>query len=120
MRLPSPGAAWRFADESTDGRTLVVNDPHPDIKRKIGRRWSSSYEGLFMAEQIVRHDPARVLREIQAHRATVDDYDIALGAPAAPDRAAYWKGHTEALRAACLRLAAVHADHPEHQEEWLP
>ncbi|MFE9294172.1 DUF6221 family protein [Streptomyces niveus] len=36
-------------------------------------------------EHIARHDPARVLREIQALRTTVDEYDVALGAPAATD-----------------------------------
>lgn len=73
-----------------------------------------------IAEHIVRHDPARVLREIQAHRTTVDEYDIALGAPAATDQAAYWKGHAETLREVCLRLATVHADHPDYREAWRP
>ncbi|MEV8345208.1 DUF6221 family protein [Streptomyces niveus] len=49
---------------------------------------------------IARHDPACVLREIQAHRTTVDEYDIALGV--------------------CLRIAAVHADHPDCMEAWRP
>ncbi|WP_405850602.1 hypothetical protein OG211_34775 [Streptomyces niveus] len=42
----------------------------------------------------------QVLREIQAHRATVDEYDIALGV--------------------CPRIAAVRADHPEYMEAWRP
>lgn len=69
---------------------------------------------------IAHHDPARVLREIQAHRTTVDEYDIALGVPAATDQAAYWKGHVETLREVCLRLATVHADHPDYQAAWGP
>ncbi|MFF5088939.1 DUF6221 family protein [Streptomyces niveus] len=36
-------------------------------------------------EHIARHGPARVLREIQAPGTTVDEYDIALRAPAATD-----------------------------------
>ncbi|MFG2175925.1 DUF6221 family protein [Streptomyces niveus] len=71
-------------------------------------------------EHIGRHDPARVPREILAHRTTVDQYDIALGAPAATDQAAYWRGHTETLRDVCLRIAAVHADQPDHMEAWRP
>lgn len=63
--------SWSFGDESTDGRILVVDDPHPGVRRKLGRRWNGSYEGLFMAEHIVRHDPARVLREIEAKRQMV-------------------------------------------------
>ncbi|MEU5596670.1 DUF6221 family protein [Streptomyces sp. NPDC020298] len=63
---------WTFGDETTDGRILVVDDPHPGIKRKIGRRWNGSYEGVFMAEHVVRHDPAAVLRRITADRKQLD------------------------------------------------
>ena len=64
----TPAPAWDFADEETDGRIVVVDDPHPQLKRKLGRRWNGSYEGLFTAEHIARHDPARVLREVDAKR----------------------------------------------------
>ncbi|MFF4834072.1 DUF6221 family protein [Streptomyces sp. NPDC001315] len=65
---PAPSWSFRDGDEPTDGRILIVNDPHPTLKRKIGRRWNSSYEGLFMAEHIVRHDPDAVLRRCEADR----------------------------------------------------
>ncbi|MFJ8345043.1 DUF6221 family protein [Streptomyces sp. NPDC094153] len=73
-----PAPAWAFGDEATDGRIVVVDDPHPGVKRKIGRRWNGSYEGLFMAEHIVRHDPEAVLRRIAADRKTLDDCDDVL------------------------------------------
>jgi hypothetical protein len=65
-----PALAWSFrdGDEPTDGRILVVDDPHPNLKRKIGRRWNGSYEGLSMAEHIVLHDPEAVLQRIAAER----------------------------------------------------
>lgn len=63
-----PTPAWEFDDDATEGRILVVGDPHPSLNRKIGRRWNSSYEGLYMAEHIVRHDPAAVLRRCAADR----------------------------------------------------
>ncbi|MEU0818937.1 DUF6221 family protein [Streptomyces mirabilis] len=63
-----PAPSWEFGDESTDGRILVVDEPHPGMKRKIGRRWNGSYEGMAMAEHIVRHDPEAVLRRIAADR----------------------------------------------------
>lgn len=65
---PAPSWSFRDGDEPGDGRILVVDEPHPGLKRKIGRRWSTSYEGLFMAEHIVRHDPAAVLRRCAADR----------------------------------------------------
>jgi hypothetical protein len=64
---------WMFGDETTDGRILVVDDPHPDLKRKIGRRWNGSYEGKAMAEHVVRQDPAAVLRRIAADRKLLDE-----------------------------------------------
>lgn len=76
-----PAPSWRFGDETTDGRILVVDDPHPGLKRKIGRRWNGSYEGKAMAEHIVRHDPAHALAQVTAKRRVLDawedtDYDV--------------------------------------------
>ncbi|MFD7016114.1 DUF6221 family protein [Streptomyces sp. NPDC059928] len=68
-----PAPSWTFGDETTGGRILVGDDPHPEVKRKIGRRWNGSYEGLFMAEHIVRNDPDAVLRRIAADRQLLDD-----------------------------------------------
>jgi hypothetical protein len=65
---PAPHWSFRDGDGPTDGRIVVVDEPHPGLKRKIGRRWNGSYEGLAMAEHIVRHDPAAVLRRIAADR----------------------------------------------------
>lgn len=65
--------SWSFGDEQTDGRIVVDNEPHPTIRRKIGRRWNGSYEGMFMAQHIVRHDPAFVLADIAAKRKLLDE-----------------------------------------------
>jgi hypothetical protein len=59
---------WTFGDDTTDGRILIADEPHPGVKRKIGRKWNGSYEGMFMAEHVVRHDPASVLRRCEADR----------------------------------------------------
>lgn len=75
-----PSPHWTFGDETTDGRILVVNDPHPGVKRKIGRRWNGSYEGLFMAEHVVRHDPAAVLRRCAADRKILEVHEPIGGA----------------------------------------
>ncbi|MEV8329187.1 DUF6221 family protein [Streptomyces niveus] len=79
-----------------------------DAQRIDDDTWEVRSRGAVLAtnleqgdvEHIARHDPARVLREIQAHRATVDEYDIALGV--------------------CPRIAAVRADHPDCMEAWRP
>ncbi|MFD8899824.1 DUF6221 family protein [Streptomyces ardesiacus] len=65
---PVPAWSFRDGDGPTDGRILVVDDPHPGVKRKISRRWNGSYEGLFMAQHVVLHDPESVLRRCAADR----------------------------------------------------
>jgi hypothetical protein len=75
---PAPSWSFRDGDEPTDGRILVVDEPHPGLKRKINRRWNGSYEGLFMAEHIVRHDPAAVLRRCAADRKILDRHNVDL------------------------------------------
>jgi hypothetical protein len=79
-----PSPHWAFGDETTDGRILVDDDPHPGAKRKIGRRWNGSYEGMFMAEHVVRHDPAAVLRRCEADRKILDTHSPIGGG---------WPGH---------------------------
>jgi hypothetical protein len=109
-----PAPSWTFGDETTDGRILIADDPHPTLKRKIGRRWNRSYEGLFMAEHIVRHDPARVLTEVESKRRTIDLYEIAGTSPEL-DRDA-WLVLSETVKL----LALPYASHPDYREEWKP
>lgn len=114
-----PALSWSFrdGDEPGDGRILVVDDPHPDLKRKIGRRWNSSYEGLHMAEHIVRHDPARVLREIDAKRRILAEHALNGWVCTTCDN-----GEVEQVfPCPTLRLLALpYADQPGYREEWRP
>lgn len=68
-----PVPSWTFGDETTKGRILIVDDPHPTLHRKMGRRWNGSYEGMFTAQHIVLNDPAAVLRRIAADREILED-----------------------------------------------
>ena len=75
-------------------------------------------------EYIARHDPARALREVEAKRRIVEDWEgheertaWALAndlSPAHPDerRTAVW--------AVLRHLAAVWSDHPDYRLEWKP
>ncbi|MEU6597834.1 DUF6221 family protein [Streptomyces flaveolus] len=110
----APARSFRDGDEPTDGRILIVDEPHPGLRRKIGRRWNRSCEGLFMAQHIVRHDPARVLAEVDAKRRTIDLYDVAATSPEL-DRDA-WLVLSEVVKL----LAVPFASHPDYREEWKP
>jgi hypothetical protein len=78
---------------------------------------------------IVRHDPARVLADVAAKRAIVDEHAL-LDPPPEPDddwplvcRRCEDRRRHDAMRWPCptLRhLAAVYADHPDYDQEWAP
>ncbi|HEX4818498.1 MAG TPA: DUF6221 family protein [Nonomuraea sp.] len=121
--------SWVFDDEATDGRILVEGDPHPHEKRKLGRRWNGTYHGLFVAEHITRHDPARALREVEANRRIIQlhrgvpyrQYDpphlICLECSSRDD------DHYHVTDAPCetLRLLALpYSDHEDYRAEWRP
>ena len=61
-----------------------------------------------LSSHMARHDPARVLREVAAKRAMVDD--LAYGGPEMGD------AQDHVFR----RLASVYSDHPDYQQEWTP
>jgi hypothetical protein len=63
------------------------------------------------AEHIARHDPARVLREVDAKRTCI----AFLGHPDAPPG----EGRYVAERVLWL-LALAYSDHPDYREEWRP
>ncbi|WP_143591216.1 DUF6221 family protein [Thermoactinospora rubra] len=116
-----PASSWIFDDEATDGRILVVDDPHPDVKRKLGRRWNGTYNGLFTAEHIARHDPARVLREVEARRRLVGLTEYMGGWNTEHDtQVTEHEIHSmrQAAHEMLRNLAAPYADHPDYQEEW--
>jgi hypothetical protein len=62
------------------------------------------------AEHIARHDPVRVLREVEAKRAIVDEIEREL----ADDPT------SETDRWRLSVLAAVYRDHPDYRQEWAP
>lgn len=88
--------------DGLDDRVVIVDEPE-----------ASDREGV--AVHIVRHDPARVLREVEAKRRLLD-----LHRPDSDDRP---ECGTCGPRHPCstLRLLALpYADHDDYREEWTP
>ncbi|MFB6854898.1 DUF6221 family protein [Streptomyces sp. NPDC056341] len=78
-------------------------------------------QGLADADFIAAHNPARVLREIDADRALLGDYTAAqeiVDAAACPDM--YDVGRAQGLEGAVLRRAAAFDQRPGYREEWRP
>lgn len=65
------------------------------------------------AAHIVRHDPARVLREVAAKRAIMAEHGIDQDPCDAHD-AMYESAPCDVI----LNLAAIYLDHPDYQAEW--
>jgi hypothetical protein len=60
---------------------------------------------------VVRHDPERVLRDIQGKRAIVRLYAKQVA------RASRNLGHLDTV---CRHLATTYADHPDFRQQWMP
>lgn len=71
-----------------------------------------------VAYHIVRHDPARVLAEVEAKRQLVDKYVEV--ADNDVNEVEYANGWANALGEAVRLLALPYADHPEFKPEWRP
>jgi hypothetical protein len=119
-----PTPSWAFDDEATDGRIVIVGDPHPDIARKLTRRWNRSYDGLFHAAHIALNDPAYVLDDVAAKRLILSDaYEPLRELESAiqdendtgEDPSINW--HEVSDRLLCA-LAAPFASHPDFDPAW--
>ncbi|MDV8005031.1 DUF6221 family protein [Rhodococcus sp. IEGM 1318] len=70
------------------------------------------------AEHIVRHDPARVLRELAAKRAIIAEYVNECWVQDQGHRTAWTEGGQAARETALRLFASTYSDHPEYQAEW--
>jgi Family of unknown function (DUF6221) len=104
------GMPWRVDPEPWDGDTGIIDD--------LGRVGSTG--GRYAAEHIVRHDPARALREIQAMRAIAALYDCAsVELSDSPDDPKVW-GWARAAHVAAHDIATIWSGHPDYRPEWKP
>lgn len=113
-------AAWHVSDEG-GSTVLPAESAGPPGEFYIAKVWHAEY-----GAHIARHDPARVLAEVEAKRRVVDE-------------CAYWEGKVqeaaadptaipypsladryEVARAVLRALGTAYADHPEFREEWKP
>ncbi|WP_328962959.1 DUF6221 family protein [Streptomyces virginiae] len=72
---------------------------------------------------IVRHDPARVLAEVDAKRRMIDNFEMAIHAAETPprphvDMLVVFETSAASWRTALRLLALSYSDHPGYREEW--
>ena len=121
-RQAASESPWRVSDTHDDGTRSVKPADAPD------GLWHGDVAVHIAgsdARHIARHDPARVLREVEAKRRLIDDYlDLVKSRP--PDRYApagepdaTWAMAECIFRVLC-RDAAIWRDHPDYRQEWKP
>lgn len=108
-------AAWTYAPELTwngpDGPREAVVDFHGSAMGYVAVVDPVHGEhGTWQARHIARHDPARVLRDIEAKRQLID---WVLRWPLRP-------GPPSSVDGVLERLALPYADHPDYRDTWRP
>jgi hypothetical protein len=104
------GPDWHY-----DGHAVITRR-EGDLVAVGSQDFMESERGAFIAA----HDPARVLREIEAKRQLVERYERAMeNRRAHPDDLAS-AGALLALHGAVKLLALPYADRPGYREEWRP
>lgn len=121
-------------------RNWVLGETGEGSYVDLGTNHLDQVSGLNHSEMahIAHHDPARVLREVEAKRAIVNSYvtatrtlgeaeNIVREVAGAGDESGceigiYGKVNSaaEVMEAAVRCLAAVYNDHPDYHEEWRP
>lgn len=128
-RAATPGP-WAWTPEKDvwdqNGPTLIRKGTDaPDAELvEVAAGWGHDAWGIYISDadqaHIAAHDPARVLREIEAKRRLVERYERALeNRRAHPDDLAS-AGALLALHGTVKVLAMPYADHPDYRDEWRP
>ena len=112
------GAPW---STPIPGQIHVDAKAIADNKLALGQL---GYVATVLHEQdrqhITRHDPARVLREVEAKRRIIERYEEYSQFDQGTSRDRLFSSLREAYLDACRIHAAVYADHPDYRKEWRP
>lgn len=112
---------WSWVDPGGKVKSALVGPGYP-YQTVVPAAGGDVYPSVHDAEHIARHDPARVLAEVDAKRRIVDwlAEDAAFDMPAAKAQAASreeWYLVTVA-RTTIKMLALPYAAHPDYRAEW--
>ncbi|MGW9249737.1 DUF6221 family protein [Streptomyces badius] len=103
------GADWQYDSES--GYVMGSRD------HGMVATGSQDFLESAAGAHIARHDPARVLREVEAKRELLADYERFV----AERRRMMggWDSYPEPS-SVLLAFAAVYSDHPDYRDDWRP
>ncbi|GAA1065175.1 DUF6221 family protein [Streptomyces asiaticus] len=123
-------AEWRLDEEF--GETVLWWPPEPHIAEKerekglpvVSDHWRGQTIDSHIAPHIARHDPARILAEVDAKRQIVTSYEavarsLSSAGPGTPPHDLL-TGATNLMRNTLQHLALPYAEHPDYRVEWRP
>lgn len=117
--------ALAAAGEWGNGLPATIH-PDPTVFRTVTRGTGQVCGSILAAdaEHIARHDPVRVLREVDAKRQIIKLYENALHAhrdgPVIERNRIQDEAAVDVLGVAVYLLALPYADHPDYQADWTP
>lgn len=105
-----------------DEQTLREANTSPEMVTGIPNSYAQAPVALHIARFA---DPARVLREVDAKRQLVYEFEQTGSEPDTPEHRAspHWQGdfgYLQGLARAVHLLALPYVDHPDYREEWRP
>jgi hypothetical protein len=135
-KAASAGGAWRYEDGDSVG-AWTLYDEHwtiADLKTyqyeeydyavRMPRARDPRYvDADANGAHIARHDPARVLREVEAKRAILGQYEAVCAEvrePKSADHLAHARSRQFQLEQVLPLLALPYADHPAYNPAWAP
>lgn len=99
-----PENGWGTRHYEGDRQTIIT--PHVGIAHEA-----------VQADHIARHDPARVLREVEAKRKILNAAVVAWNSSCDPTDT-FWPQLAPTLKAIVTTLAQPYSDHPDYKQEW--
>jgi hypothetical protein len=101
-----------------------LTDGRRGLRYGLDDEWMTDALTTADADHIARHDPARVLAEVDAKRQIVTAYEEAATEfkDIGPGMVSYDRmvGSVSSLRTAIECLSLAYADHPDYQDMWRP
>ncbi|MFJ6850394.1 DUF6221 family protein [Streptomyces sp. NPDC091271] len=114
------GEGWQALGTGVYSAASLDDDVPPLVT--AGPEVGGSDEDAARAEHIALHDPAQVLREVEAARGLLKQYTAPETGEGLPDTFNRYGASMQrmAVDMAVRHLAQAHAGHPDYQPEWRP
>lgn len=118
------GEAFEKFDRSKGLEFVSYGGPWPFVGCVAVTGLADHPQSMTDAGHIARHDPARVLREVEAKRLILRDLEqaelsLSTAGPGTPPHD-LMTGAVNTLRRAVRLLAVPYADHPGYRTKWRP